>query len=207
MSKQMIISIGRECGSGGHEIGEKLAEHYGIKLYDRNIIGLLADDMEKDTETVARLEEKLDSLFPKKRGGFDVKLKDLMNRLNKTDEIYLHERGLIGRLAESGESFVIIGRGANDILAGNPNVLRLFVYAPESFKLPRVKEEYRLEFDSDAMKKMEQIDRERREYFEYYTGRTWGAPDHHDLMIDSSLLGIDGTVDLIIHVADRKFGG
>lgn len=205
MDKQMIISIGRQCGSGGHEVGEKLAEHYGLKLYDRNIIQLLAEEMEKDAESVAKTEEKLSGLLPKRRGGFDAKLKDLMNRLTPSDEMYLHERGLIGRLAEK-ESFVIVGRGANDMMEGNPNALRLFIYAPESFRIPRVKEQYRLEFDSDAKKKMDQIDKERREYFEYYTGRVWGTWDHHDLMINSSLLGIDGTVELICQVADKKFG-
>lgn len=204
MDKQMIISIGRQCGSGGREIGEKLAEHYGLKFYDRNIIQLLAEDMEKDPENVAKIEEKLSGLLPKRRGGFEAKVKDLMNRLNASDEMYLHERGLIGKLAET-ESFVIVGRGANDVMVGNPNALRLFIYAPEDFRLPRVKAEYKLESDDDARKKMDQIDKERREYFEYYTGRIWGYYDHHDLMINSSILGIDGTVDLIVSVADKKF--
>ena len=204
MDKQMIISIGRQCGSGGREIGEKLAEHYGLKFYDRNIIQLLAEDMEKDPENVAKIEEKLSGLLPKRRGGFEAKVKDLMNRLNASDEMYLHERGLIGKLAET-ESFVIVGRGANDVMEGNPNALRLFIYAPEEFRLPRVKAEYKLESDDDARKKMDQIDKERREYFEYYSGRIWGYYDHHDLMINSSILGIDGTVDLIVSVADKKF--
>lgn len=205
MDKQMIISIGRQCGSGGHEIGARLAEHYGLKLYDRNIIQLLAEDMEKDEESVAKMEERLSGLLPKRRGGFDAKLKDLMNRLSPSDEMYLHERGLISRLAET-DSFVIVGRGANDMMEGNPNALRLFIYAPESFRIPRVKEDYKIEYDGEAKKKMDQIDRERREYFEYYTGRVWGSYDHHDLMINSALLGIDGTVDMIIHVANQKFG-
>lgn len=204
MDKQMIISIGRQCGSGGREIGAKLAEHYGLKFYDRNIIDMLAEDMEKDPENVAKVEEKLSGLLPKRRGGFEAKLKDLMNRLNTSDEMYLHERGLIGKLAET-ESFVIVGRGANDMMEGNPNALRLFIYAPENFRIPRVKEEYKLESDSEAKKKMDQIDKERREYYEYYSGRIWGYYDQHDLMINSSVLGIDGTVDLIVSVADKKF--
>lgn len=204
MDKQIIISIGRQCGSGGREIGKKLAEHYGINYYDRNIIHLLAEDLERDPESMAKMEEKLSGLLPKRRGGFDAKLKDLMNRLSTSDEMYLHERGMIQRFAET-ESFVIVGRGANGMLEGNPNALRLFIYAPDDFRIPRVKAEYNLEFDSDARKKMEQTDKERREYFEYYTGRVWGSYDHHNLMIDSSLLGIDGTVDLITQVANRKF--
>ncbi len=203
MNGNMIISIGRQCGSGGHEIGEKLAEHYGIKLYDRNIISLLAEKIDMDSEAIARIEEKM-SGFLLRRGGFDAKQKDLMNRLSASDRLFIQERSLIRELAEK-ESFVIVGRGANDFLLDCPNALRLFIYAPDSFRIPRVREDFRIEFDSDAKAKMDQVDRERRQYFEYYTGKTWGALDHHDLMIDSSLLGIDGTVDLIIAAADRKF--
>ena len=204
MDKQMIISIGRQCGSGGREIGEKLANHYGLKFYERNIIQVLAEEMEKDPDKVAKVEERLTGLLPKRRGGFDAKVKDLMNRLSSSDEMYLHERGLITSLAET-ESFVIVGRGANDMMEGNPNALRLFIFAPDSFRIPRVKEEYHLESDSVAKKKMDQVDKERRDYFEYYSGRIWGFYDHHDLMINSSILGIDGTVDLIISLADKKF--
>lgn len=201
--KKLIISIGRQCGSGGHEIGEKLAKHFGINLYDRNIIGMLSEKMDKDPEAVSRLEEKA-SGFLMRRGGFDTKQKDLMNRLSDSDRLFIQERSLIRELAEK-ESCVIIGRGANDFLLDNPDALRLFIYAPDSFRIPRVKEDYKIEYDSDAKAKMNRVDKERRQYFEYYTGRTWGAVDHHDLMIDSSLLGIDGTVELIIEVINKKF--
>lgn len=205
MDKQMIISIGRQCGSGGYPIGRMLAEHYGIKLYDRNLIDLLAEDMDKDADSVARMEERISGLLPKRKGGFDAKVKDLMNRLSKSDEMYLHERGLIERLGET-ESFVIVGRGANDVLANHPNALRIFIYAPEEFKIPFVKENYNILTDAEAKKRMEMEDKSRREYYEYYTGRTWGGYDPHHLMIDSSLLGLEGTAQLIISVADKKFG-
>ncbi|MBQ3704104.1 MAG: cytidylate kinase-like family protein [Oscillospiraceae bacterium] len=205
MDKQMIISIGRQCGSGGYPIGRMLAEHYGIKLYDRSLIDLLAEDMDKDADSVARMEERISGLLPKRKGGFDAKVKDLMNRLSKSDEMYLHERGLIERLGET-ESFVIVGRGANDVLASHPNALRIFIYAPEEFKIPFVKENYNILTDAEAKKRMEMEDKSRREYYEYYTGRTWGGYDPHHLMIDSSLLGLEGTAQLIISVADKKFG-
>lgn len=166
---------------------------------------MLAEEMQKNPENVAKAEEKLVGLLPKRRGGFEAKVKDLMNRLSSSDEMYLHERGLITKLAET-ESFVIVGRGANDMMEGNPNALRLFIFAPDDFRIPRVKAEYKLESDSNAEKKMEQIDKERREYYEYYSGRIWGFYDQHDLMINSSVLGIDGTVDLIVSIANKKFG-
>ena len=203
--KHMIISIGRQCGSGGHEIGEKLAERYGIKLYDRNIINMMAEQTNSDPETVAKMEEKRDSLFGSRKGGFADKEKDLMNRFSKADDLFRQERAMIRNLAEK-ESFVIIGRGANALLEGNPDVLRIFVYAPESFRIARAKEDFRLEFDSEAKKKIESVDKGRREYFEYYTGKTWGDIDHHDISIDSSLLGIDGTVEILSAIIDKKFG-
>ena len=203
--KHVVISIGRQCGSGGHEVGEKLAERFGLKLYDRNLIDLLAQQMGKDVETVAKMEERPSGLFGGRKGGFAAKEKDFMNRLSKSDELYLQERALILKLAEEGNC-VIVGRGANGILEGNPDVLRLYIYAKEEFKLPRVKEQFKLEFDSDAKKKMEEMDKARREYFEFYSGKTWGSYDHHDLMIDAGLLGIDGTVDLIATVVEKKYG-
>lgn len=203
--KRFIISIGRECGSGGHEIGEKLAEHYGIKLYDKNILDLLAEETGKDPGELAKMEESVSGWLPARKGGFLDKEKDLMNRLSDSDRMYLYERAIIQRLAAK-ESFVIIGRGANPVLESDPDTLRLFVYAPDSFKIPRVKEYYRLDSDKDAEKKMNQIDKERKEYFEYYTGKAWGGKDCHDFSIDSSMFGIDGTVDLIIRIADKKLG-
>ena len=202
-NKRIIISIGRECGSGGHEIGEKLAQHYGIKLYDRNIIDLLAEEMGKDPGDLAKLEESVSGWLPTRKGGFQEKTKDLMNRLSDSDRMYLHERAIIQRLAKE-ESFVIVGRGANPVLEHDPNTVRLYVYAPDAFKIPRVKEYYHLDSDKDAEKKMNQVDKDRREYFEYYTGKGWGSKDCHDFAIDSSMFGIDGTVELIIDIVNRK---
>ena len=104
------------------------------------------------------------------------------------------------------ESFVIIGRAANAILADHPNTLRLYVYASDSFKIPRVKEYYHLDSDTEAKKKMEQVDKIRQNYFNYYSDMAWGSSDGHDFMIDTSVFGIDGAVDIIIDLAERKFG-
>ena len=203
--RQIIISIGRECGSGGHEIGEKLAAHYGIKLYDRNLIELLAEKKGQDPDVLAKKEEKIKTgICPVRRNGFAERTGEIMNKMTDSDKMYLMERDLILDLAGK-ESFVIIGRAANAILADHPNTLRLYVYASDSFKIPRVREFYHLDSDTEARKKMEQIDKIRQNYFNYYSDMAWGSSDGHDFMIDTSVFGIDGAVDIIIDIANRKF--
>lgn len=205
-NRNLIISIGRECGSGGHEIGEKLAAYYGIKLYDRNITEVLAARTDRDANELSRLDEKVSGqIFPVRKDGFSAQKGVLMNKLTKTDQLYMQEKGLIEQLSRE-ESFVIIGRAANSILADCPHALRLYIYAPESFKVPRVKEYYHLDTDKEALKKMKSVDKARQDYFHYYSDMVWGSKDGHDFMIDSSVLGLDGTVDLIKDLVDRKFG-
>ena len=205
-NRHMIISIGRECGSGGHEIGEKLAQHYGITLYDRNLIEKLAEETNQDPEKLAQLEERVTGrILPPQKNGFASEVGMMMSKLSQSDRLYLEEKGLILKLAQE-ESFVIIGRAANAILADNPDTLRLYVYASEDFKVPRVKEFYHLDTDHAARKKMEQVDKARRAYFNFYSDAVWGSSDAHDFMINSSVFGIDQTVEIIIALAERKFG-
>ena len=205
-NRHMIISIGRECGSGGHEIGEKLAKHYGITLYDRNLIEKLAEETNQDPEKLAQIEERVTGrILPPQKNGFASEVGTMMSKLSQSDRLYLEEKGLILKLAQE-ESFVIIGRAANAILADNPDTLRLYVYASEDFKLPRVKEFYHLDTDNAARKKMEQVDKARRAYFNFYSDAVWGSSDAHDFMINSSVFGIDQTVEIIMDLAERKFG-
>ena len=158
MNNQMIISIGRECGSGGHELGELLAAHYGIKLYDHNLIAELAEELHEDAEKLAKREEHIGGkILPfVRRNGFAARRGEIGDKYTREDRLYLEERGFIQRLAAS-ESFVIVGRAANAILEGHPNALRLYIYAPESFKLPRVREEYGLGSDEEARKQMKKL--------------------------------------------------
>ena len=204
MADKMIISIGRQCGSGGHEIGKKLAEHYGINFYDKEIIQMLAEKTNQEPEELAKVEEKVTGHFFHKEGGFAAS-QDLMGKMTKSDQMYLQEKALIESLAEK-ESFVVVGRGANGILANDPNTLHIHVFADEAFKAPRVMEQYGLSDEKEAMKKMAAVDKARRDYFNFYSGNAWGSTDTHDVMINSGVFGIDGTVDIIINIADRKFG-
>ena len=133
-------------------------------------------------------------------GAMDI-IKGMLGSVSNDKRIVALILDLAGK-----ESFVIIGRAANAILADHPNTLRLYVYASDSFKIPRVKEYYHLDSDTEARKKMEQVDKIRQNYFNYYSDMAWGSSDGHDFMIDTSVFGIDGAVDIIIDLAERKFG-
>lgn len=202
--KKMIISIGRECGSGGREIGQNIADHYGLTLYDNNIVDLVAEKTGRDAEELKDLEEKITGKFFPGRGGYQYDRKALMKTFTKSDQLYELERSVILELAEK-ESFVILGRGANAILAHNPDTLHFYIYAPESFKVPRIRERFSLSSDEEAVKLMRRIDKERSNYFNYYTDKTWGSSDVHDFMFDSSLFGIEGSTELMIDLIDRRF--
>ena len=200
--KRMVISIGRQCGSGGREVGQKLAEHYGVEFYDKDIIKILAEKTNQDPEELAKIEEKVTG-HP--FGGSFSASQDLMGKMTKSDQLYLQEKAIIRHLAET-ENCVIVGRGANGILADDPDVLRIHVFADEKFKLPRVMEQYGLSDEKEAKKKMDAVDKARRDYFNYYSGNTWGSTDTHDFMINTGSFGIDEAVAIIIDIADRKFG-
>ena len=133
-------------------------------------------------------------------GAMDI-IKGMLGSVSNDKRIVALILDLAGK-----ESFVIIGRAANAILADHPNTLRLYVYASDSFKIPRVKEYYHLDSEKEEKKKMEQVDKIRQNYFNYYSDMAWGSSDGHDFMIDTSVFGIDGAVDIIIDLAERKFG-
>lgn len=200
---RMIISIGRECGSGGREIGQKLAEHYGMKLYDNNIVEIVAQRTGRSVKDLQNLEEKITGKFFPGRGGYRYDSNALMRTITKSDQLYEQEKSVILDLAQK-ESFVILGRGANAILAHDPNTMHFYIYAPESFKLPRIKERFSISSDEEARKVMRRIDKERSDYFNYYTDKTWGSSDVHDFMLDSSVFGIQGTTEVMIDLIDRR---
>ena len=201
--KRMVFAIGRRCGSGGREIGKKLADHYGIKFYDKEIVTMLAERMNMPEEEIAKLEEKVTGHFTTK-SGFAAAKDSLLGKMTKSDRLYLSEYALIANLAAT-ENCVIVGRSGNAILADNPHTLHLHIFADDDFRIPRVKEQYGLTSDAEAKKMMDKIDKERRDYFNYYTGEGWCTTDTHDFMINSATFGIDGTTEIIINVADRFF--
>lgn len=194
MTQNKIIAIGREFGSGGHEIGKRLAERLEVPFYDKNLVSMAAEKLDISNVTAATLDEKTLDYF---LSSYNVDEPDLPDEssLPLSEQMYLAQSGIIKTLAGKGHC-IIVGRNADYILRDNPNCKSVFIYGNEEEKASRVAELYQLSLKK-AKEKMKKIDAERRYYYESRTGRAWASYKWHHLLFNSSLLSIDEIVDVL----------
>lgn len=198
-NKNIIITINREFGSGGHEIGEKLAKELGLDFYDKEIICKAAENTGYHEDYVRDNEEKA----PHYTIGSVFSAVDTL-QASPFDSIQAEEHRLIREIGEKGNC-VIVGRAADSILADLQHV-SVFIYAPIEDRLQRIKlkpESYPCSElngatnDSALIKSIKQVDKNRRRYYEFYTDNKWDSKDVYDLLINSSRTGIEGAVKII----------
>ncbi|MCR5668586.1 MAG: cytidylate kinase-like family protein [Lachnospiraceae bacterium] len=195
MEEQVIIAIGREFGSGGHEIGKELAERFRLSFYDRNLLDHMFIGAEDLKEMMRGFEEKLSHpLFSRRVRGHS---NSIAENLAQMQFQFIREK------AEQGESFVIIGRCAETILKENPNLITIFILGDQESKMERVKRIYELP-KQDAISKMMRHDEQRKKYHNRYSLFKWGDSRGYDLCINSSKLGIEGTVDVLENYIKRR---
>lgn len=188
MKEQILVSLGREHGSGGHLIAQMLAEQLGVNLYDRKLVEAAVQGSGYTEEMAERLDEKPINFFISRRiGEFSNSLEE--NWARKTFD-FLRER------AQSGESFVVVGRCAEQVLKGNPNLVRLFVCGELQAKLRRLMEVEHLS-EERAAEVLREKDRRRKLYHNYYCEQKWGDSRGYDLTVNSSVLGLEGTAELL----------
>lgn len=196
--KTSIIALGRQFGSGGREIGKQLAERLNVRCYDRELITLAAQKAEVREELFAGREEKAPNpwLFTGVyEGGPQVR-----KGQPAEDILFEMQSQVILELARMGPC-IIVGRCADVVLraAGIPTV-SLFICAPFEDRVRR-----RMEIEGIGQKEAEdavrKIDKRRKKYYDTYTGRNWGTPENYDFCINSSVRGIEGTVEQIITCA------
>lgn len=195
----MIITIGREFGSGGKYIGERLAEELNMKLYDEELIQRVSKERNIDINLLNENDEKRKKSFWYTLAMASMSMYDSVNSLTELpddDKYFIEQSKIIEEIADEGNS-IIIGRCSNVILKDRKDVLNIFVYSSdEKFKINRKIEFAGLD-EKKAIKMMNKKDKERATYYNYYTNKKWGARDSYDLLIDSSKLGIEDTVKLI----------
>lgn len=196
--KRLIITIGRQYGSGGREVGARLAEDLGFGFYDKNILRMDSDESGIKESYFHLADERpgnkllykiVASLAPENR------MPSFGSDLISADNLFRFQSAVIRKLAEA-ENCVIIGRCADYILEGTEGLVRIYLYADMDARAERIE---RLGYYSgkDVRKNIKRIDRERREYHRYYTGREWESTENYDLMLNTARLGIDGSVKAI----------
>ncbi len=195
----MVITIGREYGSGGKYIGERLAEDLGLKLYDKELLKKVAEESGMDLETLEEMDEKKEQSFwyTFAMSMYAQDSLETISEIPSNEKIFIEQAKIIEDLANK-EDCIIIGRCSNIILKNKPNVLNVFIYSSElDFKVKRKMKYDNFETELEAIKAIDNIDRERKNYYNYFTKENWGDRKDYDLMIDTSRLGVDGAVELI----------
>ena len=197
-----IITIGRQYGSGGRAIGIELAKELGVPFYDQNILKHAAEESGLCEKILQNYDEKPRSfLYSIAMDPFGYALGGIPT--NTLDQrVYMATFDTINAIADKG-SCVIIGRCADYVLRERENVLRVFLYAPLEKRIKTVMERDDLN-ESAAKQKIQRMDRSRAAYYEFYSTQKWGVTSSYDLCLDTSLLGDQGTVDLIRHILEEK---
>lgn len=196
-----IITIGRELGSGGREIGQKLAKKLGWKFIDKEFIkdavvksGLSGDFVEHNDQQMTSSEKLLRY----------ISMDNIFNdeNLSDNDRLFIAQSRIIKDAAEKG-SCVIVGRCADVVLDDCDNCFNIFIAADKEFAKKRVAEEFKLTED-EAVEYINKVNHLRSNHYNYYTGRTWGDPSRYDMYIKSSSLGIDKAVDAVYNAVKQE---
>lgn len=188
MKKQLIISIGREYGSGGHKIAEALAQRFDLKLYDKNLLEHVAQAKGSNVEDMHRYDESPKHIFGYRRvKGYSNSPRENVAQLQFD---YLRER------ADAGESFIVVGRCAETVLREYPALISVFILSDITFKIEHLTKVLNIAEDK-ALEQIAKTDRERKYYHNQFCKGKWGDSRNYDLCINSALLGIDGTVDML----------
>lgn len=195
MGKQLIITVGREFGSGGHIIAVKLAEHFAIQLLDSNILAEVAKKSNAREEYLKKYDESARNLFFSRTvNGFS----------NSPEEIIAQMQfDYIKQKSDAGESFVVIGRCADYILRKNPALVRVFVLGDTEAKIKRTAEREGIS-EEKAKIRMEQADKRRKYFHNTHSENKWGDSRSYDITVNSSKLGLDSTAELLIKYIELR---
>lgn len=198
-----IITIGRQHGSGGREIGRKLAERLGIPFYDKKLLTRVAQESGFCEEMIKNHDERPTNsfLYNVVMDTYSFGYNSAFIDMPISQKVFLAQFDTIKKIAEEGPC-VIVGRCADYALSEYPNSLSLFIYGKEDAKIKRVSETDNVSLAA-AKDECTKRDKQRQSYYNYYSNKKWGRADSYDLCIDSGKLGIDGTVDFLVDYINR----
>ena len=199
----MVITVGRQYGSGGREIGTALAQKLNITYYDDLLLKKAAEESGLCENLFHSFDERPKSfLYSVAMDPYSFSMNHLSPKGSIEQQVYLATYDTIKKLADQGPC-VLIGRCADYALKDRDDVINLFICAPLENRIARVAARNNLTAD-EAKDRIKKTDRARASYYNYYSSKDWGDAKSYDLCIDSSLLGIEGTVDLLAELVRLK---
>ena len=196
-----IITIGRQFGSGGHDIGELVSKKLDYAFYDKKIVDMAAEKSNISSDAVKNVDEKATSslLYSLVSGNYSLRgiNAPLYYEMPLNDKLFIAESQIIKEIA-SKENSVIVGRCADYILEDDKNteLFNVFIYAPLEYRVKRVMSELNIS-EKAARDKVNKTDKQRKTYYSYYTNRDWGKMLNYDLCINSAKTGIDEAAQII----------
>ena len=193
--KQVIISIGREFGSAGHEIAEALADKYQLKFYDYHLLREIADEKNVHVAELAPYDE-----IPKK--GFGYRTVNGYSNSPQENIAYLQFEHLKKRASE-GKSFVVVGRCAEEVLKGNDGLITIFILGDMEQKIARIMRLHNVSEDK-AKKMIADQDKKRKAYHNYFCEGKWGDSRNYAFTINSSKLGVEATIEILEDYINRR---
>ncbi len=193
---QMIISISREYGSGGHYIAEKLSKELDMELLDRSMLDAIAKEKGVDPSELRAYDEMLKPIFLSRT------VKGMSNSME--DNVAEMQFEYIQRKADEGKNIIVVGRCGDYVLRKNPNLTKIFIMGDMDEKVKRIMEVRNMD-ETQAKKTILRHDSNRRAYHNLYSEKKWGDSRYYELLINSSKLGVDDTAELIKQYILKKY--
>jgi hypothetical protein len=206
MNEKYFINIGRQLGSGGRQIGEKLSAQLDIAFYDKELIQIASQESGLGKEFFEQADEKTSHSLIGGLFGMRSSLIDEIysNYYLSNETLFQIQSDVIRGLAEKS-SCIFIGRCADYVLKDYRRCLNVFISADRNDRIKRISAIQQIS-ENKARDFIEKMDKKRAAYYNYYSNKVWGAAQSYHLCINSSVLGIEETANLIVYMAERKFG-
>ncbi len=196
--KKCIVTIARQYGSGGREVGQKLAELMGCRFYDKDLITMAAQKSGMSTAALDNVDEKAANslLYTLAMGSSAYPHTVDQVHMPINDKLFVVQSDIIKELAAGDDSAVIVGRCADYVLAGYENVVKIFVSADFDVRVQTVMDRHAVN-QAQAKELIVKTDKRRANYYSYYTGEKWGKADKYDLVVSTDRVGAEGAAKLI----------
>lgn len=203
----LIITIGRQFGSGGHDVGKKVAEYFNIPFYDKELVEIAAQKSNISKEALKEVDERATNsfLYSLVNGNYSMRgiNAPIYYEMPINDKLFIAQAEVIKELAKKGPC-VIVGRCADYVLENEGvDLLNVFIHGGIDYRAKRAMEALELT-PSKARDKVIKTDKQRRTYYDYYTSKDWGVMTNYDLCINAEKFGIEGAANIIINSAKNK---